>query len=831
MKKFKKAGALMLTSAIALSCCLGSSYVPYFGNSGIVAEASTLSMVYNPTTGENGGFNVKANKWNKAEKNPVSYNGMVLDTADKMESSTRISFDSGSEGTLILVFNEDSAGKSIYIDDDSYDIPDSGVMEVNVEAGSHTVLKDSGSSYLYYMEFTGEGGEEVTEETTEETTETTTKETTTVTTTEETTEATTEKATETTTEKVTEATTEKAAETTTEKAQESQGSSKSWNMSNSEFKNLGILSSSVTVDGLTIKATSAKTVSVKSAPVEVGDNTYNYCLALGGSGSEDYRAVAFDVNGEAVVKVTAKSSGSSTRTLVVAGDNGKELATIAAAPDAETTAVSIDYTGKVYIYSENSGINIYKVQLDSKSGAAEETTKDTVTEATTQKVTEVTTQKATETTTVKETATETTTKSSQTSGNTVSNFDDLVSAVNSLASKSGGGTVYVDAKVIDCTAQLALKSTKGNPVNIVGVKQDDGTYPVLDFSSFRNSTIGSTGPKLKSSGDSNVGVRITGSYYTLENLIIQKAGDNGVQIKGDNANHNTLNNCIVRYNNDAGVQITGGASYNTMRFVYSYRNCDIYSLGGNADGFAPKLGAETGNTFYGCYAWDNSDDGWDSYDKTSSGYTKDLSYEECACWNNGNPDVFTGKYDFENGNPLDTDLFMIELICAQDPSFASNYNKGNFSLPTESFINTSSGKLNLTKWTGSEYGGNPNGFKFGSAYTDKNSVRTVKNCLSFEHGKKGFDNNNSTVNASFENCVSFDNGYNYYIPTFKVSEATNLKGFDGSSKDKLPSGVSIATPSSSEENAIRSEVEATRNEIVSMCNSNIIPGEVYFDIY
>ena len=242
MKKFKKAGALILTSAIALSCCLGSSYVPYFGNSGIVAEASTLSMVYNPTTGENGGFNVKANKWNKAEKNPVSYNGMVLDTADKMESSTRISFDSGSEGTLILVFNEDSAGKSIYIDDDSYDIPDSGVMEVNVEAGSHTVLKDSGSSYLYYMEFTGEGGQEVTEETTEETTETTTKETTTVTTTEETTEATTEKATETTTEKVTEATTEKAAETTTEKAQESQGSSKSWNMSNSEFKNLGISS-------------------------------------------------------------------------------------------------------------------------------------------------------------------------------------------------------------------------------------------------------------------------------------------------------------------------------------------------------------------------------------------------------------------------------------------------------------------------------------------------------------------------------------------------------------------------------------------------------------
>lgn len=825
MKKFKKAGALLLTSAIAFSCCFGGGYVPYFENMGTVAEAGTLSMVYNPTTGENSGFEVKANKWNKADKNPVEYNGMVLDTADKMESSTRISFDSYSDGTLVLVFNEDSAGKSILIDDNSYDIPENGVVEIGVGGGSHTVRKDSGSSYLYYMEFKGEGGQEVTEETTEETTETTTKETTTVTTTKETTTVTTtEEVTETTTEKAVEVTTEKDTETTTGKTQETVSSSKSWNMSNSEFKGLGTLSKSVTVDGLTIKATSSKTVSVKSAPVEVGDKTYNYCLALGGSGSEDYRAVAFDVKGEAVIKVTAKSSGSSTRTLVVAGDNGKELAEISAEPNAQTTAAAINYTGKVYIYSGNSGINIYKVQLDSKSGGAvEETTKDTATEATTQK--------ATETTTVKETVTETTTKSSISGGNTVSDFDNLVSAVNTLASKSGGGTVYVDAKVIDCTAQLALKSTKGNPVKIVGVKQDDGTYPVLDFSSFRNSTIGIKGPNLKASGDSNVGVRITGSYYTLENLIIQKAGDNGVQIKGDNANHNTLNNCIVRYNNDAGVQITGGASYNTMRFVYSYRNCDIYSLGGNADGFAPKLGAETGNTFYGCYAWDNSDDGWDSYDKSSSGYTMDLSYEECACWNNGNPDVFTGKYDFEKGNPLDTDLYMIELICAQDSDFASNYNKGNFSLPTESFINTSSGKISLSKWTGSEYGGNPNGFKFGSAYTNKSSERTVKNCLSFEHGKKGFDNNNSTVNASFENCVSFDNGYNYYIPTFKVSSAENVKGFDGSSKDKLPSGVSVSTPSSSEESSIRSKVEATRKEIVSMCDSNVIPGEVYFNIY
>lgn len=171
---------------------------------------------------------------------------------------------------------------------------------------------------------------------------------------------------------------------------------------------------------------------------------------------------------------------------------------------------------------------------------------------------------------------------------------------------------------------------------------------MLDFSAFRSAYIG------KATTDSEVGIRISGSKYTIKNLIIQKAPDNGIQIKGSSAGNNTIENCIVRYNNDAGVQITGGAYSNTMRFVYSYRNCDVYTLGGNADGFAPKLGAGKGNVFYGCYSWENSDDGWDSYDKDSLTYN--LTYTNCACWNNGDPTIFTGEYDYNNGNALDTDL-------------------------------------------------------------------------------------------------------------------------------------------------------------------------------
>lgn len=398
----------------------------------------------------------------------------------------------------------------------------------------------------------------------------------------------------------------------------------------------------------------------------------------------------------------------------------------------------------------------------------------------------------------------------------------LLSAIAS-AEKAGGGKVYVKGTTISCSGQIALSASNAN-VQIIGVQNSDGSYPVLDFSSFLSSYIG------KSTSDSAVGIRITGSYYTIKNLIVQKAPDNGIQIKGSSAGNNTVSNVVTRYNNDAGLQITSGAYSNTIEYVSSYRNCDVYTLGGNADGFAPKLGAGSGNTFYCCYAWDNSDDGWDSYDK-SGDVTPDLTYTQCACWNNGNPDVFTGKYDFDNGDELDTNLLLVQLIMAKDSSFASNYAKGTFSLPTSSFIVTSAGTISVSSWTGTNYDGNPNGFKMGSAYSTSTATRIFSHCLTFDHDKKGFDNNNSSVTGSFSYCVAFDNGYNYYIQPLTIKTWSKVYAFSGTSSNKLPSGYSITTPSSSTQSSIRSVVTSTKNSIISTCENDGIPGAIYFDIY
>lgn len=241
---------------------------------------------------------------------------------------------------------------------------------------------------------------------------------------------------------------------------------------------------------------------------------------------------------------------------------------------------------------------------------------------------------------------------------------------------------------IACDGQIALSKANAN-VQIIGVQNADGSYPELNFSDFMAKYIG------KASSDAAVGVRIYGSNYTLQNLIIEHAPDNGIQIKGKTADNNKVPNCIVRYNNDTGLQVTAGAYRNTIEAVYSYRNCDVYTRSGNADGFAPKLGAGSGNTFTYCYAWDNSDGGWDSFDKVGD-VTPDITCTNCAVWNNGKPDVFTGKYDFDHKKALDENLHLVQLIKVNDGSFASNYAKGKFALPSGNFIKTDTGTIRLS---------------------------------------------------------------------------------------------------------------------------------------
>lgn len=79
----------------------------------------------------------------------ASYDGQTLTQCLKMESSTNISFTTTEPATLTLVFGSSYTG-TIKIDGVTHS-PSAGIIFTNIAAGMHTIIKGSGSNYLFYM--------------------------------------------------------------------------------------------------------------------------------------------------------------------------------------------------------------------------------------------------------------------------------------------------------------------------------------------------------------------------------------------------------------------------------------------------------------------------------------------------------------------------------------------------------------------------------------------------------------------------------------------------------------------------------------------------------
>jgi len=273
-----------------------------------------------------------------------------------------------------------------------------------------------------------------------------------------------------------------------------------------------------------------------------------------------------------------------------------------------------------------------------------------------------------------------------TSGNDL-NQGTLDSPFKSISKATGlalpGDTIYVrgDTFVVAVTINITRSGAAGNMCSLLAYP---GERPLLDCSSM-------------ALGSSNRGINLGGSYWHIKGLDIVRAGDNGMRITGSN---NAVEFCSFAGNMDTGLQLDNGASNNRIINCDSFDNSDPAQ--GNADGFAPKLSVGTGNYFYGCRSWQNSDDGWDGYLRGANGVTTTL--ENCWCFLNGY---------LSNGSPST---------------------------------------------------GNGNGFKMGgSDLKDLEHNMILRNCLAFDNRVKGFDQNNNKGSMTLLNCTAYRNGTNYSI--------------------------------------------------------------------
>ncbi len=258
----------------------------------------------------------------------------------------------------------------------------------------------------------------------------------------------------------------------------------------------------------------------------------------------------------------------------------------------------------------------------------------------------------------------------------------LISISAAITKAKIGDTIFVRGGTFNynTTISIAKSGTANFRYCIFAYKKE---RPVLDFSS-------------QVVGSSNRGIRLSNaSYWHIKGLDIKGAGDNGMEISG--GSYNIIEFCSFYENRDSGLQLSNGASNNQVINCDSYNNSDPTE--GNADGFAPKLTVGSGNYFYGCRAWQNSDDGWDGYLRGANNITTILE----NCWS------------FKNGFRKD----------------------------------------------GTQTAGNGNGFKMGGG-DNSNSDRlmhhvTAKRCLAFDNKAKGFDQNNNDGSMTILNCTGFRN--------------------------------------------------------------------------
>lgn len=266
-------------------------------------------------------------------------------------------------------------------------------------------------------------------------------------------------------------------------------------------------------------------------------------------------------------------------------------------------------------------------------------------------------------------------------GKIVSNAQEILDAI---AGAIPGDNIYIRGGnyTFDSTIEIKIDGLGQNMISLLAYPEDDGSRPKFDFSAM-------------SENSSNRGIELDADYWHIKGIDIFKAGDNGMKVTGNN---NLIEFCTFSECSDTGLQLDSGASNNTILNCDSYFNAD--SSLENADGFAAKLNVGTGNSFIGCRAWQNLDDGWDGYLREADNVT--TTYKNCWAIRNGY---------LKDGSPS---------------------------------------------------GGDGNGFKTGgSDGKDLMHNATYYNCVAVGNASDGFDHNSNRGEVILYNCSAYDNGTNY----------------------------------------------------------------------
>lgn len=289
------------------------------------------------------------------------------------------------------------------------------------------------------------------------------------------------------------------------------------------------------------------------------------------------------------------------------------------------------------------------------------------------------------------------------------------------ALKNPGDTLYL----LDGTYEFSDKfsvNKKGSADQRIVISGYPGEKAILDFHKVAYGTRGLT-------------IHAEALYVHVKDLAIAYSGKNNLYCEGSYCLFEHLD---IYGSADTGCQMKKGGN-NIIQNVDSHDNFDYKTMsgttanfGGNADGFADKQHGGAANQYIDCRAWNNSDDGWDFYQRTGSGKT---IIEECVCYQNGMP-----YYNMKNHPRYETDKDWFDSKVGT--TMKDRY--GNtITVTLEQYPNQ----------------GNGNGFKMGGDGTEHHVM--IHHCLSVGNSSRGFDQNNNNGIMELYNNTAYDNNVNY----------------------------------------------------------------------
>ncbi|SCL68800.1 Right handed beta helix region [Micromonospora citrea] len=207
---------------------------------------------------------------------------------------------------------------------------------------------------------------------------------------------------------------------------------------------------------------------------------------------------------------------------------------------------------------------------------------------------------------------------------TEANPTTLTSAITRIAA---GGTIYLRGGTYRYSQTITIgQGNNGTSSARKNIFAYPGETPILNFSA-------------QSEDPANRGLAVGGSYWHIRGIIVERAGDNGILLAGNN---NIIERTVTRHNRDSGLQLSRlvanaprdqWPSNNLVVSTVSHDNVD--SDGEDADGFAPKLTVGPGNVFRYTVAHNNIDDGYDLYTKSDTGAIGAVTIESSLAYGNG----------------------------------------------------------------------------------------------------------------------------------------------------------------------------------------------------